>query len=171
MEPLSCVTDAATLVENIYEIKSWVYNGQVQLVVPLSSMSHPASSAVWIFLTIVPAYEHLEKLSQDYKEQILKRPDPQRQRSSSKPARKEFPAFDINIRVAEEFLARLKLEETKHHVTFQQPSEEYSPWKGVEAHVEKKDSKEHGPTTWAQAALTSLHNKTNSFNMGDTPKG
>lgn len=80
--------------------------------------------------------------------------------------------FDINLQVAEEFLVRQKMQgELQNHITFQQPSEEYSLWKGVEVAVEKKYSKEDGPTTWAQAALTSLQNKSSSLTTVDTPKG
>lgn len=79
--------------------------------------------------------------------------------------------FDINLRVAEEFLVRQKITgELQNHISFQQPSEEYSLWKG-EVDVGKKDSKEHGPTTWAQAALTSLQKKSSSLTTIDTPKG
>lgn len=80
--------------------------------------------------------------------------------------------FDINLQVAEEFLVRQKMQgELQNHITFQQPSEEYSLWKGVEVAVGKKDSKEDGPTTWAQAALTSLQIKSSSSTTVDTPKG
>lgn len=80
--------------------------------------------------------------------------------------------FDINLQVAEEFLVRQKIiGELQSHISFQQPSEEYSLWKGVEVAVGKKDSKEQGPTTWAQAALTSLQNKSSSLTTVDTPKG
>lgn len=37
MEKITCVIDATTLVEHIHEIKSWIYNGQLRLVVPLNS--------------------------------------------------------------------------------------------------------------------------------------
>ena len=80
--------------------------------------------------------------------------------------------FDINLQVAEEFLVRQKIQgELQNHITFQQPSEEYSLWKGVEVAVGKKDSKEDGPTTWAQAALTNLQIKSGSSATVDTPKG
>lgn len=80
--------------------------------------------------------------------------------------------FDINLQVAEEFLVRQKvIGELQNHISFQQPSEEYSLWKGAELAGEKKDSKEQGPTTWAQAALTSLKNKSSSLTTVDTPKG
>lgn len=80
--------------------------------------------------------------------------------------------FDINLQVAEEFLVRQRMiGELQNHITFQQPSEEYSLWKGLEVAVGKKDFKERGPTTWAQAALTSLQNKSSSSTIIDTPKG
>lgn len=80
--------------------------------------------------------------------------------------------FDINIQVAEEFLVRQKvMGEFQNHISFQQPSEEYSLWKGAEVAGEKKGSKEQRPTTWAQAALTSLQSKSSSLTTADTPKG
>lgn len=80
--------------------------------------------------------------------------------------------FDINLQVAEEFLIRQKVQgDLQNHIIFQQSSEEYSLWKGVEAAEEKKDSKQDGPTTWAQAALTSLQHKSTSSTTVDTPRG
>lgn len=123
------------------------------------------------FLTILPACERVDQLSRDYKEQPIKKPDPPRHRSSLKAQRKEHPAFDINFRVVQEFLTRLSLEKAEHLITFQQPSEEYSPWKGVGAQMEKKETNGDGPTTWAQAALTSLNNKANVVNTAANSKG
>lgn len=122
-------------------------------------------------LTKLPACERVEQLSQDYKEQLTKRPNPPKHKSFSKAQRKEHPVFDINLRVVQEFLARLGNEKTEHLITFQQPLEEYSPWKGVAVQVDKKVSNGDGPTTWAQAALTSLNNKLNVVNAADNPKG
>ncbi|MCJ1463733.1 hypothetical protein MMC07_002342 [Pseudocyphellaria aurata] len=150
MEKLSCVIDAPTLVEHIHEIKSWIYKGHVRLVVPLSTI------------------EHVEQLFKDYKQQEIKTSAPPRQRSSLRARRTQYPAFDINPHVAHELLARLGLEKIEHLVTFQQPSEEYSPWKEVGVMVEKEPNRE-GPTTWAQAALTSL-NKAHMVNAADSAK-
>lgn len=122
-------------------------------------------------LIIFLACERIEQLSQDYKEQPIKRPDPPRHRLSCKAQRKDYPAFNINLRVVQEFLARLGLEKAEHLITFQQPSEEYSPWKGVGVQVVKKVSNGDGPTTWAQAALTSLNNKLNMVNTADNSVG
>lgn len=123
------------------------------------------------FLIVSPACERIEKLSREYKEQSLKKPDPPRQRLSLKAQRKDYPAFDINLRVAQEFLARLGLEKAEDLITFQQPSEEYSPWKGLGVQMEKKESNGDGPTTWAQAALTSLNNKAGVVNAAVNSKG
>lgn len=98
-------------------------------------------------------------------------PEPTKKRSSGKPVRPEYPAFDINLVVAREFLSRLKLHNAEHPITFQQPSEEYSPWKGVEVQVEKKMSTEDGPTTWAQAAHAAANNKKPVNNVTETLKG
>lgn len=76
--------------------------------------------------------------------------------------------FDINPRVAKEFLARLNagkeqipgplqrpiwdLEEKHAAVDFQQSHEQYTPWKDVEETEEKVDSPaEERPATWAEA--------------------
>lgn len=123
------------------------------------------------YLTILPACERIEQLSQDYKAQHIKKPDPPRHRSSWKAQRKDYPAFDINLQVVQEFFARLSLEKAEHLIEFQHPSEEYSPWKGVGVPVEKKEINGVGPTTWAQAALTSVNNKVNVSNSADTSKG
>lgn len=37
METPICIADAKTLVEHIHAIKSWIYNGQLRLVVPTGS--------------------------------------------------------------------------------------------------------------------------------------
>lgn len=122
-------------------------------------------------LTLLPACERIEQLSQDYKAQHIKKPDPPRHRSSWKAQRKDYPAFDINLQVVQEFFARLGLEKAEHLIAFQQPSEEYSAWKGVGVQVENKESNGVGPTTWAQAALTSVNKNVNVSNSADTSKG
>lgn len=132
-------------------------------------MSAHTSTVFLTWLTRLLAIERVEQLFKDYKKQEIKKPAPSRQRSSLRAQRKEYPAFDINPHVAQELLARLGLEKVEHLVTFQQPSEEYSPWKEVGVKVDKESNRE-GPTTWAQAALTSL-NKVQMVNGADNPKG
>ena len=41
METAICVIDAKTLVDHIQDVKRWIYNGQLRLVVPLSSEPNP----------------------------------------------------------------------------------------------------------------------------------
>lgn len=123
------------------------------------------------FLIILPACERVEQLSEDYKAKHIKTTDPTPHRSYSKAQRKDYPAFDLNSLVVQEFFERLGLEKAEHLITFQQPTEEYSPWKGVPAQAEKRESNGVRPTTWAQAALTSLNSKVNVFNPADNSKG
>lgn len=96
--------------------------------------------------------------------------DPPKKRLSWKNVRKEHPAFDINTQVALEFVKRTEVEESKTMVEFQKPSEEYSPWKGVEVQQEKKEVKEERPSTFAQALAKS--NTANGLSsVAGAPKG
>ncbi|KAL9629726.1 MAG: hypothetical protein Q9204_005112 [Flavoplaca sp. TL-2023a] len=136
MDQLICVIDATTLVENIQEIKRLVHQGQIRLVVP-----HCTATA-------------LEQKYANLKEEVNKKPprqvEPQRPRTSAKQAKIEYPAFDINPLVAGEFLARVRSNE-QSTVEFQKDSEEYSPWKIMEAEEENRSATENRPATFAQA--------------------
>lgn len=101
----------------------------------------------------------------------MKKPEPPRQKSSLKNARKEYPTFDINLRVAVEFLGRLKSGETRGLFVFQQQSEEYSPWKVVDIPTEKRESKEDRPTTFAQAVMVKQNTANGSAGGLDAAKG
>lgn len=81
--------------------------------------------------------------------------DSPKKRLSWKNARKEHPAFDINLQVASEFIKRMEIEGPSASVVFQRISEEYSPWKGVEVPQEKSEIKEDRPSTFAQALARS----------------
>ena len=157
METPYCVIDASTLVENIHEIKKWVYNGQIRLVVPLSGM-YSTSLPSLPCLTVPKASERVEQLYQKSIEQKAKPQEPARPKSSGKTARKEHPTFDINPRLTKAFLAWLQRDkenwdpEIPFVVEFQQANEVYTPWKLAEEQGEKRDgSPDKGPTTFAQA--------------------
>lgn len=93
--------------------------------------------------------------------------EPPRPRSSGKPAKKEFLTFDINPRLARTFFTRLKtwkeedvaseqrafFQEKENHeaVKFQQPAEQYTPWKDLEIEEEKPEPIPDRPATWAEA--------------------
>ncbi|KAL2038286.1 hypothetical protein N7G274_008935 [Stereocaulon virgatum] len=144
-----CVVDANTLVDYIQDVKRWIYNGQLRLVVPSSTL------------------ENVEQIYQKSVEIKSTPKEPPRPRSSGKLAKKEFPAFDINPRLARTFLTRLKtwkeedeaseqrlfLQEKENHeaVEFQQQTEQYAPWKDLEVEEEKSVPILDRPATWAEA--------------------
>lgn len=133
------------------------------------------------------AFEHVEQLHQKSKEIKPTPKDASRPKSSGKPAKKEHPAFDLNPLIAQNFLARLKclkeedptserrifFQETENSesLTFQQPNEQYTPWKDLEIEEEKPQVAEERPSTWAEA----LRRKQNLANGGGgnslAPKG
>lgn len=149
MENPICVIDANTFVDHVQDIKKWIYRGQLRLVVPLCT---------------------IEQVEQLYLKSVEPKPTVQeapRTRSSGKPPKKEYPAFDINPRVAREYIGRLKnrkeqdaeseqrvfFQEKENHdaVRFQGPNDDYTPWKDLDLEEEKPESIEGPPTSWAEA--------------------
>ena len=84
---------------------------------------------------------------------------------SSKPAKKEYPAFDTNPRIAKGFLERVKAgkdfetghlgrpiyEDEERHgaVQFARPIEQYTPWKDIEESEEVSEPPMDGKESWA----------------------
>lgn len=149
METPICVIDAKTLVDHIQDLKNWIYSGQLRLVVPTCT---------------------IEQVEQLYQKSIEPKPTAQeapRPRSLGKPPKKEYPAFDINPRVAREYLGRLKyrkeqdadseqrvfFQDQENHdaIRFQQPNQQYTPWKNLDVEEEKPEAIEGPPTSWAEA--------------------
>ena len=109
----------------------------------------------------------MEQIYQKSKEIKALPKEATRPKSSSKPVKKEHPAFDINPLLAKTFLSRLKTwkdeeavseqrnfyQEKENHgaISFQQPSEQYTPWKDVEVEEETPQVADDRPTTWAEA--------------------
>ena len=103
--------------------------------------------------------------------------------------KKDYPTFDINPRLAKDFLTRIEIckasdepasaeqrdfyREKENHdsLDFQRPSEQYTPWKDCEIEEEEVEPSSGGPTSWAEA----LRRKANLANgtLGDSqaPKG
>lgn len=84
--------------------------------------------------------------------------EPPQKRSSYKAvARKEQPLFDINPRIAREFLLRAQ-SEADDSVTFQLPNEQFTQWKEEEESALKVEQPpEERPTSFAQALLRKLN--------------
>ena len=113
------------------------------------------------------AYDHVEEIFQKSKEVKPVSKEVPRPKSSGKPAKKEYPTFDINPSLAKNFLSRLKtwkaedaaseqrdfFQEKENHraVSFQPSNEQYTPWKDVEIEEEPQQVVEDRPTTWADA--------------------
>ena len=157
MDNMTCVIDARTLVDNIHEIKQWVYGEYIRLYLPLCSMSECSQIIVYCSQITLAS----EKVDQLYKASIPPKEtqkEPQPKRSSYKAAsRKDYPLFDINPRVAKEFLSRAQSDTTSHGVKFQLPNEQFTAWKEVEKVVEKSETVEERPTSFAQALLSKLN--------------
>lgn len=98
------------------------------------------------------AIERIEILYQKSTDKKPKPQEPLRPKSSGKFARKEYPTFDINPRIAKEFLARLQSENIGFDVEFQEKAHLYTPWVGIEEQEAKRpEPTEDRPTTFAQA--------------------
>ena len=99
-------------------------------------------------------------------------------------AKREHPTFDINPRIALEYLSRIQKgkegessfkdrplyqeEEAQKFLEFQAPLEEYTPWKDMPMEREKEEVPDDHPITWADAA----RKKQNSINgNGDKAHG
>lgn len=109
-----------------------------------------------------------------------------RSRSLGKPPKKEYPAFDINPRVAREYLGRSKnrkeqdadseqrvyFQETENNeaLHFQQSNEQYTPWKDLDAEEEKPEALEGPPASWAEA-LRRKQNLANGISEKMVSKG
>lgn len=152
MDITTCVIDASALVEHIHEIKSWFQHGRLRLVVPICSM-YIQPFIKFGRVDPILAVENITKLW--HKQTAEPQLEDRAPRRNGRPSR-ERPAFDINPRVTLEFLNRIQLEQSDgpvHHdgLEFQQPGEEYSPWKGIELPPVRNDWKEERPATFAQA--------------------
>ena len=131
-----------------------------------------------------------ETVEQLYQKSIEVKPTPQeppRPKSIGKPTRKEYPAFDINPRVARAFLTRLKackeddaaleqrdfIRENENHdaVEFQEPSEQYTPWKDIEIEEEMPEPVVDRPTTWAEALRRKQNLANGISDSSESPKG
>ena len=146
------------------------------------SLSHPAGDT-----NDMLAYEDVEQIYQKSKEAKPVPKEPSRPKSSGKPIKKEYPTFDINPLLARNFLLRLKtwkedgaaseqrdfLQEKENHgaVSFQQSSEQYSPWKDVEVEEETPQTAEDRPATWAEALRRKQNLANGAGNNSQVQKG
>lgn len=137
MDHAICVVDATTLVDHIQEIKNLVYQDKIRLIVPQC--------------TSTPLESKYEKLTEEANKKPSRQLEPQRPKSSGRPAKVEPPAVDINPLVAGEFLARFRSKEGQNVVEFQKDSEQYSPWRILELEEESRAASENRPTSFAQA--------------------
>ena len=67
---------------------------------------------------------------------------------------------------------RLFFQEKENHdaVHFQQPNEQYTPWKDLDVDEEKPEAMEGPPASWAEA-LRRKQNLANGISEKSTPKG
>ena len=151
MEQLTCVVDAATLVDRIHEIKQWVYNDAIRIHVPLPSTSI-LLSLVGMHAENLKAFEKVEQLYQA--SLVAKEPqkEPAPKKPSSKNTRKETPLFDINPQTSREFLLRAQ-EANLNNISFQLPHEQFTQWKEEEQQATKVEQTPEGPPTSFAEAL------------------
>ncbi|KAG8533027.1 uncharacterized protein KY384_001810 [Bacidia gigantensis] len=164
MESPICVIDAQTFVDHIHVIKSWLYDGQLRLIVPSSRKSFATPSLSSTHL--LPVSENVDQL---YQKSIEPKPTPKetpRPKAPGKPTKKEYPTFDANPKIAKAYLARIQAgkdyetgdhgrpiyekEENHGSVHFVQPMEQYSPWKDVDDYEEKTDLPSDRAESWAE---------------------
>lgn len=187
METPICVADARTLVDNIHDIKRWIYNGQLRLVVPSCSMY-----SLFIEEISLPkgrlASEVVAELYQKSQETKPAPKEISRPKSFGKPAKIDYPPFDINPFLARLFLSGLKhwkgedaaseqrifFQEKENHeaVSFPQANEQYTPWKDIENEEEEKPQVvEDRPTTWAEALRRKQNIANGIVNISSAAKG
>ena len=108
---------------------------------------------------VVIASEKVEQLYQAELKAQETLKDPQRKRSSYKTAtRKDHPLFDVNPRIAREFLLRSQLDTNNNGVSFQQAHEQFTQWKEEEEQALKvEQTQEERPASFAQALLRKLN--------------
>ena len=186
METPICVTDAQTLTEHIHEIKNWIYNGHLRLIVPSScrfSVIPDPFLSILIRCTVAEGVEQLYQKSIEPKPTLKDAPKP---KATGKPAKKEYPVFDTNPKIARAYVARLQAgkdyetgplgrpiyenEERHGAVHFAQPNEQYTPWKDVEEVEEKAEIHDDRPESWADK-LRRKQNMANGITENKLPKG
>ena len=130
-----------------------------------------------------------ENVDQLYQKSIEPKPilkEASKPKATWKPAKKEYPVFDTNPKIARAFLARLQAgkdyetghlgrpiyEEEESHgaVHFSQTSEQYTPWKNVEEVEEKVEVPEDRPESWADK-LRRKQNMANGTSKDQQSKG
>ena len=152
----TCVIDANTLIDHIHEVKALVYDGHIQLCVPLSSMSTYITKPLNAHISLViDRVDQICRTSVEPKSEPEKAPRP---KSGGKPAR-VYPTFDISPRVAKEFLERSKQDGSKLAVEFQKEEEQFTVWKNLEIKEENERQKnaDGKPATFAAALLAKLN--------------
>ena len=186
MENLTCIIDAKSLVDNIQEIKKWIYRGQLHLIVTTDSTSTVCYENFQC-TDAVAASEAVQKLFEKSVEPKQTAQDAARPKSSGKAAKKEYPTFDINPKVAHEYLSRIKkgkegepvvkerplyvAEEVQNALEFQKPTEEYSPWKNIPLEEEKPETPDDRPVSWADAARKKANAINGSADRAEGSKG
>ena len=158
MEPntTTCVIDANTLIDHIHEVKALVYDGHIQLCVPLNGMPTCVAKPLHAHIcTVIDRVDQVCRTSIEPKSEPEKAPRP---KSGGKPAR-VYPTFDINPRLAKEFLERSKQEGSKMAVEFQKEEEQFTVWKNLEIKEEHERQKnaDGKPPTFAAALLAKLN--------------
>ena len=188
MDTPICVFDANTFVDHIHEIKAWVDGGHLRLVVPTSSMPPLPPNLLKLALIEFKASENVEQLYKKSVELKSTAQEASRPKPVGKPARKIHPAFDINPRIAKEYLARIqagkdgevyvkerpsyKEEEKWAAVQFQEPKEEYTPWKDIPVEEEKTEEvPDDRPLSWAELAKKKLSHANGNAEKARASKG
>jgi hypothetical protein len=155
MEIVTFVVDCTTLVNNIHNLKKWVYEGDIRLFVPICSMLSPIP--LDFLSNEATAWEAAE---QQYKASLIpasKLKESTTKRVPGKAARKDYPLFDINPRTAWEFLSRANTDNGVPGVSFQVQEQEFTQWKEDEQKLQKAESPPAAPTSFAEALLRKLN--------------
>ena len=186
MENPICVTDAQTFIDHVHEFKNWIYEGQLHLIVPPSCRSTTIPESVSPYLHYHAVPENVEQLYQKSVEPKPIQKEASKPKATGKPAKREFPVFDTNPKIARAYIARLQagkdhetgplgrpiyVKEEKHEaVHFAQPNEQYTPWKDVEEIEEKIEIHEDRPESWADK-LRRKQNMANGITENKLAKG
>lgn len=130
-----------------------------------------------------------QSVTQLYQKSVESKPAAQegsRARSLGR-TRKEYPAFDINPKLAKECFDRIRArkgeengamkrppceeEERLEAISFQGDAEEYSPWKDIPVEEEKEKAAEDRPLSWAELARKKQNQGNGAVEKGQGPKG
>ena len=159
------IVEGSTLINRIHELKQWVYDGSIQIHVPLCG----TYGVLQPLFTLLTSHIALDQVEAAYKVSLIPKEVPKEvvaKKTSGRAARKEQPLFDINPRTAQEYLSRAQSEKGEEGVKIQLVEEQFTQWKEEEKEAAKPETPPSAPTSFAEALLRKLNIKDETGSSG-----